>query len=1132
MSKKIITVITIILTLLYLQAYAGNWGSEVLSENHRPEQDWIDLFSKIPDIIAENSISDAIEACDNIVGEHQHCVIELSNTVNGFPVKIERSRTKLVGTAGMNPLTSAQNDSFIYIGDNTEQLIIEQLNLQGHEAGDNEIHGIFIEGQNISRILIRNNKIHNFYSDNNAHGIAVYGTGSDDNSSIHDIIIDANQITSMRTGSSESIAINGNVKNWQIINNSISDINNIAIAAIGGEGVSPVKIQQTGRVVPGDFDAARYGFIEYNHVKNMSTLNNPAYGNENTWAGAIYIDGAHDIKITDNSVVNTPWAYDIGAENCVTARNIHMSGNYALLSYFGDLLLGGYAATGYLSDQNINCDPANTQDENEGHGSVSHISINNNQFSSNNTLLDPVNIQYRTTHAVVSETGVAAVGSADGSASGDDNAIRITANEYTLSISNQLPNGDLTEHAFIREEGEKRLISVKPRAGYIGHISIDGVPVANSSVAQLLRYRLIVTSDHQISTYYTNNISQPAEGFSVISNEDWNETAVRKVLHIFAYGGHADDAQITLWADMEPSAAIKEMLTFTPVNLKLSPDSSAVLGQKTDGTLRSLAAFWSSDDTDNIIPEPLRDQYRIDNFYIADCYEQTNYWHGDNFIYTWIHSVLAKGSNPFMHKIGFWETNYHMVANTEVGDVNFWNQMNHYDNIISALMQNNAYQDVLAVGALDLAIALQYGHVNQYWIDGSGGQNGNYINDNNFFSGNEDFAREYHQLFFGILGDNDHDYHENVTIKNTARAFTDIRRYQIDISSLCDFNEVRGFPDNKAVFAESFHHTDSLEMYHEQFSGANAEEKIKALSQAAIQQEESLNNLPVMIIKGLADDNLSAEKIQRIQNSWKNMQPKNLLDFLRSYAVSATFHSSDRIKYYTSFDRNLIIYNRLDINNSELHRVISSENNEYWSLPENINWQAFNEENIQPFQPIHNVFGHQQGFEAVNTPSIFRSVYNRSTELWNFNFTVIRDTDNWDNIIWAKDMTTLFTTDKDNHYSVKHITEILWQRLIADGLKNLGVLERAHLYSILADNGLDLGMRFKDQGLISDENYSFSKQELESNGVFLEEINKLGEKILEIDAVDLKQRARANEKLNMALSFISVTPYLFIQEGK
>ena len=63
--------------------------------------------------------------------------------------------------------------------------------------------------------------------------------------------------------------------------------------------------------------------------------------------------------------------------------------------------------------------------------------------------------------------------------------------------------------------------------------------------------------------------------FTQLDAGDWGDTAVRKILHAFAYGGSTTDSQIALWAGMPADLAIVEMLTFDPVNEKLSPSEDA-----------------------------------------------------------------------------------------------------------------------------------------------------------------------------------------------------------------------------------------------------------------------------------------------------------------------------------------------------------------------------------------------------------------------------------------------------------------------------------------------------------------------------------------------------------------------------
>ena len=192
-SLLALVLITTIPTESIAQKKSG-WGAAPLAEKFRPARTWINNFSTTADVIATGSIADAIDSCDDVVGENRYCVVEVTNTSTGIPLEIYRSKTKLIGVEDMTPLTSTENAIYIYIGDNTKQVIIENLNLQGHVVGNDEIYGIVVEGKNIRKILIRNNKIHHFDSDSDAHGIAVYGTGKNWRQSIRNVIIEGNEV--------------------------------------------------------------------------------------------------------------------------------------------------------------------------------------------------------------------------------------------------------------------------------------------------------------------------------------------------------------------------------------------------------------------------------------------------------------------------------------------------------------------------------------------------------------------------------------------------------------------------------------------------------------------------------------------------------------------------------------------------------------------------------------------------------------------------------------------------------------------------------------------------------------------------------------------------------------------------
>ncbi len=180
--------------------------------------------------------------------------------------------------------------------------------------------------------------------------------------------------------------------------------------------------------MPGTYDAARLGWIEDNFVENLSTDGNPAYTDTTPWAAAIYVDGARQITIKNNVVVNAPWGYEVGAENCVVTRHIILTGNWATGSTFGDFLAGGYEKQGYLANTNLKCDPLSTTDNaDEGHGYVNRVTATSNQFSSTGVQVQIINPQYRVTETIIVDPNAQAVNTGNnGVAPGDQNAIRTT----------------------------------------------------------------------------------------------------------------------------------------------------------------------------------------------------------------------------------------------------------------------------------------------------------------------------------------------------------------------------------------------------------------------------------------------------------------------------------------------------------------------------------------------------------------------------------------------------------------------------------------------------------------------------------------------------------------------------------
>jgi hypothetical protein len=545
-----------------------------------------------------------------------------------------------------------------------------------------------------------------------------------------------------------------------------------------------------------------------------------------------------------------------------------------------------------------------------------------------------------------------------------------------------------------------------------------------------------------------------------LASSEWSETSVRKILHAFAFGSALSDAQITAWAGMTPESAIRDMLSFNAIHLPMTPEGKS---RYSNGELRELALVWASED----------EKYALDK------------WNAPAQV--WLRAALDPELNPFRQRFGLLETNDHMAVNLD-SSVENRQVFRYYDDIMNALASEQKYEDVLTKAALSAAVATQYNHRKNKFEDGQ-------------FKGNEDFAREFHQLFFGILGNDDPSEHEQVNIRNTAKALTDIRVERENIGDQKFFMERPDYGMEK-------HYPGDLRILNESISGGNAHDKLTLLSKSAIAHPESLNNLPTKVLGSLADPEMNSERSKAVSSAWKEMPEKKMLALLRSYAISTTFHAQDRIRYYNALERLLIIANRFYLNREERNdqNLISV-------------WELIQLENA-PFRPIHDVFGSQKGIETAESAHAFTKAWEGSTSrVWNYTRTSSNSG------TWTKDWSAIAPKDADGFTTVKLMAEWLWERFIADGGKNLGLLERSQIYSLLA-SGTDYGLlAFPDA-----PETPISSSDL-SSAVHVERMTDLGVSRMLLNSDVAKDKKKANERVGLAIAFIVMTPYMFAQEG-
>ncbi len=235
---------------------------------------------------------------------------------------------------GSSLAVPANDNGMVYIRSKA-YIIIRGFEIRNYRTAVKDIVpiGIRITGT-AHHIQLRGNLIHHiehngtFVNGTDAHGIAVHGTSG--TSAIHNLIIDRNKLYRLKLGSSEALAINGNVQYWQVTNNHLHDVNNIGIVAIGYEDTAPAS------------DRARDGLIAGNLVYNVDSFGNPAYGNERS-AGCIYVDGGTRIRIERNRAHHCNLGIELASEHsgrstsAVTLRNNFVYNNTEV-----GIAIGGY----------------------------------------------------------------------------------------------------------------------------------------------------------------------------------------------------------------------------------------------------------------------------------------------------------------------------------------------------------------------------------------------------------------------------------------------------------------------------------------------------------------------------------------------------------------------------------------------------------------------------------------------------------------------------------------------------------------------------------------------------------------------------------------------------------------------
>jgi len=603
-------------------------------------------------------------------------------------------------------------------------------------------------------------------------------------------------------------------------------------------------------------------------------------------------------------------------------------------------------------------------------------------------------------------------------------------------------------------------------------------------------------------------LHSPAKALPTLTAEQWGQREVRKVLQAFAFGGQVSDVQIVEWADMSPEEAIAGMLNFEPVNLQLSPQGADDPSTQYCHSLELLQEFWSSDDPQNPMRVVNREWHQVlaqDNDTVAPLH----------LFLTWSRLAHSPGCNSFLHKVALYITNYH--ASIHIQNSGPILIRSYYDDVVQALAAGDNFVDLMTLSATHASLAYAYGHM------------GNHFNLQGEFQGNDDFAREYFQLLFGIEGTTeDENYHENITIEHNAWLLTgmalDAEPYAWGSNNPLDWliAPIR-FDDHldkagRLIWNRSAHYdfqagaSSCIEILHELICGRNAREKLIILGPVAAAHPESMANIPLKIIRFFGEDRINVVNAIALQRAWKEAE-YDLLAFLRAYAISTAFHKPDSFKLYSAFDRNLHIHNANQLTAEEAYA------RPFYEGPT----IRMYEQGALVFAPIRDVFGGQTGADASNDRYVFKKAWDANVTDSGFlgkTTEPYRLVPDGQVLQWRKNWGAVIPVNSRGEYVVSEVGEWIWNRFINDGGRNYDEIAQAQVHALLA-TGIDFGALADDNNMEA----VYSSAEI-SSGALAELNQSLADMTMDFSSDN------ANERVGLVINFITALPYTFARENQ
>ena len=359
-----------------------------IPDEYVSDSNFVSMITKQP--VSVKKIYASPTGSGNTCSEASPCSIQtaVNNLQKGYTLYLKGGLYKLqsaieidvTGTPDLYVhITSAPNEKAVISSTNTKEIGLFEItgsyiiieNLTFSDVTAKNVQGIVFYGGGQNHIIIRNNvfdslKTTDIDGDYGANGILLMG---ENEKGIKQIAIYKNTLTNNVLGYSEAVSVAGNCEEVYVLENILDSNTNIGIDFYGNAGYCKKQ----------ELDQPRKSVAINNKVKKSISPYADCSG--------IYVDGARDIYVYQNTIEESQYGIEIGSEeknDKYPVKNIIVEKNILTDNTVTGLRIGGFQqkATGVVKECTIKDNLIDGSHNGVIISKAENIVLDNNQFLS------------------------------------------------------------------------------------------------------------------------------------------------------------------------------------------------------------------------------------------------------------------------------------------------------------------------------------------------------------------------------------------------------------------------------------------------------------------------------------------------------------------------------------------------------------------------------------------------------------------------------------------------------------------------------------------------------------------------------------------------------------------------------